>query len=172
MKAEPSACFHDDDAEDQGCEAVRGVLDLYGQGSTSPMRSTWRAVDRASALSAWTTAASFAAPGAWDSQPGLWCRGKLVSRRGRHLVPADIAAVLRAWRIENLNTAKAGLGQHSPGRLLTPHRPEPCTSGRQRHRHAVHEAESVMHRGERVADVLFDQATELEIDHQESSSRR
>src|SRR4029434_332577 len=86
------------------------------------------------------------------------------------LMAANENAVLGTRRVHNFNISEAGLQQHLSCSLFTPDGSEPGALHGERYRHAVHQAESVVHRREWITDVLLKLAAELEVDHQECST--
>ena len=65
------------------------------------------------------------------------------------LLPAHVDAVLRPRRVEHLNAAEAGLGEHRLCLLDSPHRAKPGAAIGERHGHAVHQADAVVERRDR-----------------------
>ena len=65
------------------------------------------------------------------------------------LLPAHVDAVLRPRRVEHLNAAEAGRGEHRLCLLDSPDRAKPGAAIGERHGHAVHQADAVVERRDR-----------------------
>ena len=82
-----------------------------------------------------------------------------------------MARALASPDVHYLDPAELGIRQHPAGQLGTPHRTEPGTSLGQRHGDAVHQADRVAQRGQRVADIVLQTAGELRVHHDEHPAR-